>query len=169
MIMTCVDACCLLNLIRGDFVSAVVVSATRSLCCQGLVIDEIVSDAPALARLIRSGALTEISGGQIFSSQLGAMAAAHNIGLGEAECIVIAKDLACSLASDDKRARTAAVAELGKARVTGSIGLIREAVAGGVVELDDAYLAYSKMINAGAYLPNLAQDKFEELVRPQSR
>ena len=50
-----------------------------------------------------------ISGSTVFASEVGDVAATYNLGLGEAECIAIAKKNGFTVASDDGSARKAAV------------------------------------------------------------
>ncbi|MCJ2054453.1 hypothetical protein [Methylobacterium sp. J-070] len=127
---------------------------------QGLVEDEILSHRDLLADLTGRGLIIHISGAEVFASEVGAIADKYNVGLGEAECIAIGLKSGCAVASDDRKARIAAETELGRSRIIGSIGLLAESVAAGVILPADAYTSYSIMKAKGAHLPRLSEDYF---------
>jgi predicted nucleic acid-binding protein len=64
------------------------------------------------------------------------------------------------MASDDKKARNAATIELGEARVTGSLGLLRSAVISRLISPEEAFSSYRKMIDGGGFLPRVDQNFF---------
>ena len=155
MAVTCTDACCILNLMNGHVLDVVAQLPDVKLCIQGLVEDEIGSGYDHVARLVSVGRFSLISGEQILASEVGAIAERYNIGLGESECIVIGKKFDYLVASDDRRARDAAASELGKGKVTGSIGLLISSINGGLISPEIAYASYKKMIEGGGFLPRL--------------
>jgi predicted nucleic acid-binding protein len=110
--------------------------------------------------MVGRGALTVVSGTTIFASEVLQVVDKYLLGLGEAECIAIGLKLNSSVASDDFRARRAAVTELGRSRVVGSIGLLREAVHAGALTSAAATAAYEEMRKHGAFLPRLEATYF---------
>jgi predicted nucleic acid-binding protein len=160
MTLTCTDTCCINNLINGGAVDTVVATTHRRLCVEGLVHDEVIQNREQLEKLIASGAIGEIPGGEILASEVGKVAEKYNIGLGEAECIAIGKKKNVAVASDDLRARRAAVEELGRSSVTGTLGLLREAVAKQGMTPEQAFAAYNLMVANGAYLPKVPNAQF---------
>jgi predicted nucleic acid-binding protein len=162
MKLVCVDACCVINLIKGDAIDIVSSLQSIKLGMQGLVEDEIGESFDHIISLADKGRVSLLSGDQILASEVGAVASRYGIGLGESECIVIGKKLNCRIASDDKKARTAAHTELGKDRVTGSVGLLKLAVADGLLTERRAFELYEKMVSGGGFLPRLRVADFGE-------
>lgn len=161
MILACTDACCAINLINGGILSVVSQLPHIRLCMQGLVEDEIGEGFAQIAQLVAEGCFDLVSGDKILASEVGAIAERYNIGLGESECIAIGKKFACAVASDDRKARGAATVELGQSRVTGSIGLLKSSVSGGLISSEQAYASYQKMVREGAFLPRIERTFFE--------
>lgn len=157
---TCVDSCCLINLINGDVAEAVGGASGRQLMIQGFVEDEVQGHHAIIDKLVEENYLILIDGSTVFASEVGLIADTYNIGLGEAECIAIAKKRKCYLASDDNKARKAGIAEVGNSNVIGSIGLLRELVAQGVITAREAWTSYRLMKDAGAFLPKLSSNFF---------
>lgn len=151
--LTCIDSCCLVNVINSGFSHALIGAGNRSFQFQGLVEDEIQRHEETVHELQQAGLLISLSGRTIFASEVADIVNRHNLGLGEAECIAISAKNGCALASDDRRARTVAISLLGRERVTGSIGLIRDALQSGAVSKIEAESAYRAMIAGGAFLP----------------
>jgi predicted nucleic acid-binding protein len=160
MTLTCTDACCINNLINGKAVDAVAAANHRRFCVEGIIQDEVIQNREELERLIRSGLVQEFLGDNVKASEVGDVAAKHNIGLGEAECIAIGKKAGANVASDDSRARRAATNELGERRVTGTLGLLREAVARKTMTPSQAFESYRRMVEKGGYLPKVDDESF---------
>lgn len=156
----CADSCCIINLLNGKALE-VLVSPDHPIRFQGLVEEELERHREELEPLLRTGAIVLISGDEIFASEVGAIAEKHNIGAGEAECIVIGNKFGMSVATDDGKARTAVLSELGKDRVTGSLGLLRNAVLNGKIDASAAYAIYERMKATGAFLPSVEKSFFE--------
>src|SRR3954470_4226896 len=116
MDLTCTDTCCLINLIRGEVLDLAATTLEREICIQGLVEDELKADAEQVRLLVEAGKIRLVSGADLFASEVGIIASSYNLGLGEAECLALARKVGCSLASDDGKARRTAIAELGKTR-----------------------------------------------------
>ena len=87
--------------------------------------------------------------------------AVWELGPGETECILAAKALGCSVACDDGAARKVIEREIGIPRMTGTVGLLREAVVAGLITAQQAYEAYQQMKRLGGFLPKLAVADFE--------
>jgi predicted nucleic acid-binding protein len=83
------------------------------------------------------------------------------LGDGETECIALAAIRGWHVCSDDGRARKIASDYLGSDRVLGTIRLLMQCVASGFLTSAQAFAAYEKMLQAGAFLPNLTMDAFE--------
>jgi predicted nucleic acid-binding protein len=77
------------------------------------------------------------------------------LGDGETECLLFTIDYGHSMASDDRKARTIAQSQIGGTRVTGSLGLLRNAVRAVKLSQQDAMTAYTRMQQAGAFLPTI--------------
>ncbi|MGC1105481.1 MAG: hypothetical protein WA876_03005 [Candidatus Acidiferrales bacterium] len=85
----------------------------------------------------------------------------YDLGLGETECIALAKQRELSVCTDDKAARKAAVQHLGEERAFGSLRLLRTCVCQGLLASQDAFLAYEMMKARGAFLPEVPLSYFE--------
>lgn len=85
----------------------------------------------------------------------------YELGLGETECIALAKQQGLSVCTDDKAARKAAAEHLGAGRVVGSLGLVRECVHRGLMTLQEACVAYNAMKACGAFLPPITPNYFD--------
>jgi len=85
----------------------------------------------------------------------------YDLGLGETECIALAKQQGLCVCTDDKAARRAATEHLGDGSVVGSLRLIRECVCQGLLTAQAAFLAYQAMKDRGAFLPPIADSYFE--------
>lgn len=149
-----------MNLLNAEILELIVRANCRILQYQGLVEDEIVTHREALQDLTERGLITQISGSEVFASEVAAIADKYNVGMGEAECIAIGLKSGCAVASDDRKARIAAEAELGRPRIVGSIGLLSEAVLARAISPIDAYACYRAMKQCGAHLPHISQDYF---------
>jgi predicted nucleic acid-binding protein len=156
----CADSCCIINLLNGGALG-VLASPDKPIAFQGLVEDELERHKGDLEPLLKAGAIVLISGDEIFASEVGAIAEKHNIGAGEAECIVVGNKLGMSVATDDSKARSAVQSELGKDRVIGSLGILKNAVLAGKIDSSDAYSIYEKMKATGAFLPSIDKAFFD--------
>src|SRR4051794_32069757 len=103
MILIAVDACCMINLLRGGVLVCISSALHLQFAFQGLVFDEIMNDQATLRSLVEVGRAVEISGHDIYASEVANIATKHNIGLGEAECIVVGAKIGSLIASDDRK------------------------------------------------------------------
>jgi predicted nucleic acid-binding protein len=83
------------------------------------------------------------------------------LGDGETECITLAATNGWLVCSDDGRARKIASERLGAERVIGSIRLLMQCVAAGHLARAEAFAAYTRMMEAGAFMPKLTQQSFD--------
>ncbi len=83
------------------------------------------------------------------------------LGPGETECILAAKSMGCAVACDDGAARRVIEREIGVTRTTGTVGLLREAVAAGLLTAQEAFVAYEQMKRLGGFLPRISMADFE--------
>lgn len=79
----------------------------------------------------------------------------YELGEGETECLTFGVSADFVVCCDDRRARRMIAQELGEDRVTGSLGLMKAAVAGGMLSVAEAMAGYHRMKAAGAFLPNI--------------
>lgn len=82
------------------------------------------------------------------------------LGDGETECITLATTNGWLVCSDDGRARKIASERLGAGRVIGSIRLLMQCVAAGQLTSAEAFAAYTRMVQAGAFMPKLTERAF---------
>jgi predicted nucleic acid-binding protein len=62
----------------------------------------------------------------------------YNLGDGETECMALCKNYGYVIASDDQKARTSSIVELGEGRVIGSLYLIRQCVRELLIDCESA-------------------------------
>jgi predicted nucleic acid-binding protein len=78
------------------------------------------------------------------------------LGEGETECIAFAAHAGAVFAADDRLARRRATELLGTTNVSGTLGLMKEAVAEALITKDAAFAAYEGMRAAGGFLPEIS-------------
>jgi predicted nucleic acid-binding protein len=154
------DASTLINLVNGEVFAVVLQIPNTTFLISDAVKKETKSIASAVDEAVGSTLVKIIDDNLIPASRFADAKKAMNLGDGETECILAAEILSLSIACDDNAARTSATARLGRHRVTGSIGLLRNAVVNNLISCAQAYQAYELMKQRGGYLPNLRQDEF---------
>lgn len=108
--------------------------------------------------------VVELSDDNISASAFFHLQEQYGLGMGETECLVLAQQIdGRMVCSDDRRARAMCVQVLGEHRVTGSIGLLREAVSCKLITAQEATHAVQKMRSMGGYLPELPLNYFDLL------
>ena len=85
----------------------------------------------------------------------------YGLGPGETECLAFASIGSQVVCCDDRAARSMIATEIGKKRVTGSLGLLIQAVHFGVIELVEAFAKYEKMRLSGGFLPAWTLEQFQ--------
>lgn len=155
------DASTLINLVNGGVLShAFRLPGVRFLISE-MVVDEARTIAGVVNEAVAAGLLELVDGDMITMSAFTRAKNEMNLGDGETECILAAELVPSDFACDDWTARTFARNRLGHSRVTGSIGLLQQAVKASILLPEDASAAYKLMIACGGYLPRLEDDHFE--------
>jgi predicted nucleic acid-binding protein len=157
------DSCSTINLHNGGVLGAVfgLRSFGFAFHVGPIVVGECENLSPSLSQHITSGNLVELPDGSISASEFAQVLDKYDLGLGETECIALARRHGYTVCSDDKAARKAATRHLGSGRVTGSLHLLRECVRLGQMTSQAASAAYETMRSRGAFLPDLASSYFE--------
>lgn len=146
---TIIDASSLINLDNGGVLNALIEGGKFVF---GPAVEAEVGDALADAALQAGAKLLDDS--VIPASVARSIAMKFELGDGEMECLTFCEfDPELRMCSDDAAARRAANIRFGPGRVVGTIGLLREAVAAGILSCATAKTGYAKMLDAGAYIP----------------
>lgn len=160
--MNCVlDASCLINLISGERICAVLGLAAYSFLIGPIVRSECIEYRDKIDTLLQSGSLTEFKDEAISGSLFLELMNKYNLGDGETECLAYCINSGALMACDDKRARNVAEQELGPDYVTGTLTLLNHCVSDGILTSEEAYEGYEMMRRRGAFLPRIGQDFFE--------
>ncbi|MGK6308656.1 hypothetical protein [Variovorax sp. DT-64] len=154
------DASTLLNLANGEVLSKVLRLPGTSFQVSGVVRDESRTVAQAIDAAVAAGRLALVDDKLISVSRFLRAKAEWQLDNGETECILAAAEVGCSVACDDKAARKVIARVLGESRLTGSIGLLREAARAGLLTQAEAFAAYSLMRERGGFLPTVAEAEF---------
>ena len=156
------DASTVINLVNGGALETVLASTTRTFLIGPIVLDECAGDRPRLEALVSEGVLQLVDEESIRATAYLQFLQKYRLGPGETECLTFAQGMDCAVCSDDSAARHAFTAEIGGDRLTGSIGLLREAVHSGLLTSVQASGHYEQMLTRGAFLPIIDHNFFEE-------
>jgi predicted nucleic acid-binding protein len=159
-VIVVLDASTLINLANGEVFAKVISLPARSFRVSAAVKNESRTVARAIAVAVKCGDIEWVDDTAIDLHDFQAALDTWGLGAGETECILAAKLLGCSVACDDGEARKIIQRELGVAKLTGSMGLLREAVAAGLLTSEEAFSSYELMRARGGYLPKLAAGDF---------
>jgi predicted nucleic acid-binding protein len=151
------DASTLLNLANGEVLSKVLRLPGVTFQVSGVVRDESRTIAQAIDAAVDAGRLALVDDKLISVSRFLRAKAEWQLDNGETECILAAAAIGCSVACDDKAARKVIAKTLGESRLTGSIGLLREAVRAGLLRQAEAFAAYRLMRERGGFLPAIKE------------
>lgn len=154
------DASTLLNLANGEVLSKILRLPGTSFQVSGVVRDESHTVAQAIDAAVAAGRLALVDDKLISISRFLRAKAEWQLDNGETECILAAAEVGSSVACDDKAARKVIVKVLGEDRLTGSIGLLREAVKAGLLTQIEAFTAYRLMRERGGFLPAIDVAEF---------
>jgi hypothetical protein len=113
-----------------------------------------------LLHLHQEGYLNFVPDEEIDAERFLALVAAHDIGDGELECIVVCSETDRSFCTDDGPARALAKEKLGSDRVLGGLRLLRWCVEDGLDNCDNVFQKYLQMKILGAFLPEIEQEFF---------
>ena len=159
------DACSLLNLHHGQVLEKLASTKSYQGCIGPLVRDECTSMLSKIADLVASGSLLALEDVTLSPVQFGSLLATHGLGVGETECLAHAHEMPeLVISCDDGRARKVLRSELGSHRVTGTLGLVVQAVRDGLLSLEEAFASYTQMIAKGGFLPQISAEAFKKLV-----
>lgn len=154
------DASTLLNLANGEVLSRILRIPGVTFQVSAVVRDESRTIAQAIDAAVAAGRLALVDDRLISVAQFVKAKAQWQLDDGETECILAAATLGCSVACDDKAARNVITATLGKARLSGSIGLLRHAIKTGLLTNAEAFSAYQLMRERGGFLPMITETEF---------
>lgn len=152
------DACALVNLTNGRVLDTVLQLPSDSFIICSSVRTEAKSIATIVDNLVAQGAIIIVDDSAIDAGEYLNLKETYGLGDGETECIAAVLHNDHIVVFDDRAARTAARSVLGQARVTGSIGLLRQCVDQNLLTRDEAYAAFEIMKAQGGYLPNMSID-----------
>ena len=151
------DASTLLNLANGEVLSKMLRLPGISFQVSAVVRDESRTIAQAIDAAVNAGRLALVDDKLIGVAQFLRSRAEWHLDNGETECILAADIVGCSVACDDKAARRVVSKTLGQERLTGSIGLLRQAVKANLLTKQEAFAAYRLMRDRGGFLPEIAE------------
>lgn len=162
------DASSLFNLHNGALFPSILLLPNGPITLGPQVLRECRSIETALQKLRSEGQADFLSDDELSFGRYMDLLTCYKLGPGETECVVIAETTGCRICCDDLKARRMIAAELGDARLTGTLGLLREAVAAGVIDEEQARTAYATMIARGAFLPEFNLASPEAVASPGS-
>ncbi len=155
------DASTLINLDNGGVLAEVLSLPDRTFQISPEVLRESRTVALAIKAAVKRGDIGLVDDNAIDAEEYEDALAVWELGPGETECILAAKALGCSVACDDGAARKVIEREIGVPHRTGSVGLLRDAVAARLVTAEDAFEAYQQMKRLGGFLPKLSLADFK--------
>lgn len=155
------DASTLINLDNGDVLAEVLSLPGRTFQISPEVLRESRSVAKAIKAAEERGDIDWVDDTAIDAEEYEDALSVWELGPGETECILAAKAQGCSVACDDGAARKVIEREIGVPRMTGTVGLLREAVVAGLVTAEEAFEAYQQMKRLGGFLPTLSLGDFK--------
>lgn len=155
------DASTLINLDNGDVLAKVLLLPGWTFQISPEVRRESRSVAKAIKGAVERGEIDWVDDTAIDAEEYEDALSAWELGPGETECILAAKAQGCSVACDDGAARKVIEREIGITRMTGTVGLLREAVVVGLITAESAFGAYQQMKRRGGFLPKLSLADFK--------
>ena len=154
------DASTLINLDNGEVLAEVLSLPGRSFQLSPEVLRESRTVAKAIQAAVERGDLGWVDDTTIDADEFENALDDWELGSGETECILAAKTLGCLVACDDGAARRVIKREIGEQRMTGTIGLLRDAISAELLTASDAFNAYQQMKRLGGFLPHLSLTDF---------
>jgi predicted nucleic acid-binding protein len=159
-VIVVLDASTLINLDNGDVFAIVASVPGRSFQVSAEVMRESRTVALAIKEAMNRGHVRLVDDNAIDAQDFEDALADWELGPGETECILAAKALGCAVACDDGAARRVIAREIGASRMTGTVGLLRDVIAAGLMTAEAAFETYQKMKRAGGFLPHLTPTDF---------
>jgi len=160
-VIVVLDASTLINLDNGEVFAVIVSLPGRSFQVSAEVLRESRTVAKSIKEAVTRGHLQLVDDGTIDAQDFEEALVRWELGLGETECILAAKGLGCTVGCDDGAARKVIKREIGASRLTGTVGLLRDAVAAGLITSEAAFEAYQRMKRLGGFLPRLTLFDFQ--------
>lgn len=158
------DASSLINLEHGGALH-LINDLKLDAWCGPLVLDECRSITTSLKPLITAGTLRTLDDAHLPGDIYLDLLSKHGLGVGETECIAFAlSDDSTVVCCDDGKARKVAGAELGEARVVGTLRILARAVSASLMDQQRALAIYQTMKRRGGFLPIITPAKFASLV-----
>lgn len=154
------DASTLINLANGEVFAAIVSLPGRRFMVSEVVRQESKTVARAIEAAVQDGDLEWVDADLIDFREYQAALDAWGLGEGETECILAALAIGCQVACDDGTARKIIKRTMPEFQFTGSIGLLKDAVAAHVLTPEQAYDAFKLMKSRGGYLPEFGPETF---------
>ncbi len=155
------DASTLINLDNGGVLAAVLSLPSKTFQISPEVVRESRTVAQGIKAAVERGDIDWVDDTAIDAAEYEDALAMWELGPGETECILAAKALGCWVACDDGAARKVIEREIGGLRMTGTLGLLREAVVEKLITAKEAFDAYQQMKRQGGFLPTLSLADFK--------
>jgi predicted nucleic acid-binding protein len=150
-----IDNCSLVNLANCGLLTICVSELAHNFYVTPLVCDkECISCKDEVVQLIDNKFLYKLD----FEPNIedfASLSQLYAIDDGECESILACQANSYALVSDDNAARRCADVVLGSENRTGSLGLIKQLVAMGIIACSQAVVAYKTMKKSGAFLPKI--------------
>jgi len=159
-VIVILDASTLINLDNGDVLAEILSLPGRTFQISPEVLRESRTVAKAIKAAVERGEIDWVDDTAIDAEDYEDALAVWGLGPGETECILAATALGCSVACDDGAARKVIEREMGIPRMTGTVGLLREAVVARLLSDEEAFKAYQQMKRLGGFLPKLSLTDF---------
>ncbi len=158
---TLLDASSIINLIKGEVFQTVLRLRDRSFFVGPQVLQECRrGHCELLDEALNQGVVTELSDTGLPASLYFELLERHGLGPGETECLAFASLAEFIVCCDDGTARRVLTQQLGAKQVTGSLGLLRDAVHEDLLSGETALKAYELMEARGGFLPQLPSGFF---------
>lgn len=156
-----VDACSWINIVRGGVLGNILSLEDHQFLVSPLVLHDELGEEGILnlQSSLDNSLINLIDDRHIPATAFSEILNGQKLGLGEIECIVAAQLFGFDVCSDDKSARRFAISTLGDKRVTGTLGLLKDAVLQEKISCQEAITANKKIITNGGFIPQV-QDNF---------
>lgn len=159
--MTILDASTVINLLNGAALELVLRLDSHRFAIGPMVLRECGLHEAQLQTFVAAGLLTVVNDDLVSANQFLVLLERYGLGDGETECLAVAALTGASMCCDDAAARRAATDLVGSHRLSGSLGLLREAVRQGRLSSDRAFAAYEQMRAKGGFLPEATKEFFD--------
>ncbi|MEQ8364030.1 MAG: hypothetical protein RH948_14255 [Cyclobacteriaceae bacterium] len=154
------DTCCIFNLINGKTLNEVLLLPLNFYVGQIVYSECTTQPCYELDDLLKSGKIKLLA--DVPVELFAKFNTKYQLGDGETECLVIGKIHNYVIGSDDKKARSCIIDELGESSLTGSIGLLKELKMKAIMACDKIFDSFTEMQKSGGFLPRISQDYFCE-------